>query len=170
MDSPGAAAESVGRDPSHVAQVRQMMTSHTEEGGDLGARPPYFFRWQQYAPHEKTGDSVTWYQYTWQEAIDYCDALELAGHTDWYLPSIKEIQTLLNYGCRSDAMLAAAFRNDPVLGYTIGGGVYWTSTTRETVNGSSDYAWHLALHNGFVDVSLKTIPRPLLAVRRIGGE
>ena len=38
--------------------------------------------------------------FTWQEAIDYCDELDLAGHTDWYLPSNDELIDLLG-GCDS---------------------------------------------------------------------
>jgi uncharacterized protein DUF1566 len=35
----------------------------------------------------------------WQGAIDYCDGLDLEGHTDWYLPSKQEIIDLLEGGC-----------------------------------------------------------------------
>ncbi len=37
-------------------------------------------------------------QRTWVEALAYCEDLELAGFTDWRLPSIKELQSIINYG------------------------------------------------------------------------
>ena len=34
---------------------------------------------------------------SWYEAFDYCDDLNYAGHSDWRLPSIKEMVTLIEY-------------------------------------------------------------------------
>ncbi|MBR4532047.1 DUF1566 domain-containing protein [bacterium] len=34
---------------------------------------------------------------TWYEAVGYCDNLNYAGHSDWRLPSIKEMLTLVAY-------------------------------------------------------------------------
>jgi len=41
--------------------------------------------------------------YDWQEAIDYCEGLDLAGHTDWTLPSRQDFIDLLG-GCDSGVL------------------------------------------------------------------
>ncbi|MFA6832227.1 MAG: DUF1566 domain-containing protein, partial [Bacteroidaceae bacterium] len=34
---------------------------------------------------------------TWKEALRYAENAELAGHTDWRLPNIKELQSIVDY-------------------------------------------------------------------------
>jgi len=43
--------------------------------------------WQQSHSEEKMG---------WEEAIEYCKSLTLAGHSDWRLPTKEELETLVN--------------------------------------------------------------------------
>ena len=33
---------------------------------------------------------------TWQQSMAYCENLDYAGHTDWRLPNVKELQSLIN--------------------------------------------------------------------------
>ena len=36
--------------------------------------------------------------YTWDEAVDYCESLELGGYDDWRMPSCKELYSISDFG------------------------------------------------------------------------
>ncbi len=71
----------------------------------------------------------------WPAALDYAENMEFAGHSDWRLPSAKELQSLVDYSRAPDSTGSAAI--DPVFDCTpitnAGGqkdyAAYWTSTT-----------------------------------------
>jgi hypothetical protein len=44
---------------------------------------------------------------TWPRAIDYCEALTVAGHSDWRLPNIRELASIIDYGTFYPAMNTA---------------------------------------------------------------
>ena len=74
---------------------------------------------------------------TWTEAIDYCEALSLDGHSDWRLPNKKELLSIVDYS-RFDPAIK------PVFTYTESYN-YWSSTTdtRDT-----SYAWFVGFYSG----------------------
>ena len=90
---------------------------------------------------EDTGTGLMWMQtdsakgMEWEEALDYCETLDLAGYTDWRLPNAKELQSLVDY-TRSPATTNSA-AIDPIFSSSSiideGGNknypFYWTSTT-----------------------------------------
>jgi Protein of unknown function (DUF1566) len=53
------------------------------------------------------------------DALAYCENLELAGHRDWRLPNVRELQSIVDYG-----------RSRPSIDSTFGAGeyFYWSST------------------------------------------
>ena len=69
----------------------------------------------------------------WQEALNYCNGLTLAGHTDWRLPNVKELQSIVNYQRPAPAIDTASFGvSDPAAWY-------WSSTTHGDDISQADY-------------------------------
>ena len=98
-------------------------------------------------------------RYNWKEALQYCDQLQLAGHTDWRLPNVLELQSIVNYG-RFDLAI------DPVFGAVSSGDVsswYWSSSTR--VGGPGQEAWGVHFNGGGVTSGYKTHGDYVRAVR-----
>ena len=71
----------------------------------------------------------------WSEALTWADNLEYAGRTDWRLPNVKELQSIVDYTRCPDVTNSAAI--DPIFKSTLiineGGysdyAQYWSSTT-----------------------------------------
>ncbi|MDX2345240.1 MAG: DUF1566 domain-containing protein [Acidimicrobiia bacterium] len=84
---------------------------------------------------------LTWLQadngetYDWDGALDYCESLTLGGSSDWRLPNIKELHSIVDYDRSPDATDSPAI--DPI--FTLSPitneagepdyGFYWSSTT-----------------------------------------
>lgn len=62
----------------------------------------------------------------WAEALAYCEALDLGGYQDWYLPNSKELQSIVDYDRTSipaiDTEMFGITQDSATLDY-------WTSTT-----------------------------------------
>ncbi len=67
----------------------------------------------------------------WQSALNFANGLILCGYSDWRLPNVNELESLINYGIANPV----AYLRDPDGGGTDSGflnvqpGYYWTSTT-----------------------------------------
>ncbi len=65
---------------------------------------------------------------TWQQALEFCNESESAGYTDWRVPNIVELMTMLDHG-RDDYMNPAlewTYTADPVSTCRY----FWSSTTQ----------------------------------------
>ena len=58
----------------------------------------------------------------WEEALAYAEGLELAGYDDWYLPNVKELQSIVDYS-RDDPAI------DPIFDTMDSEGWFWSNTT-----------------------------------------
>ena len=138
----------------------QSYTSTFGEDSDYTINPP------SYTVHSNgtVTDNVTglmWQQQgsagTWDGAIAYCQNLELAGYSDYRLPSKKELVGIVIYGTWSPAIDTAAFP------YT-STSYYWSSTTAAFNNAS--YAWYVDFDYGDVSTYHKWT---ILYVRCVRG-
>ncbi len=71
------------------------------------------------------------YELDWRDARDYCRSLKLDGYTDWRLPSIAELQTIIDHNERYPAFSPEFFYGPPEKFWTANPGVgkpYWSAT------------------------------------------
>jgi len=84
---------------------------------------------------QKEDDNTT---RTWEQALSYCEGLELSGHSDWRLPNIKELRSIVDSSANNPAIDAVYFPNADLSDY-------WSSTTDP---GNS--AWRVGFNIGDV--------------------
>jgi hypothetical protein len=74
----------------------------------------------------------------WEQALAYCEKLELGEHTDWRLPTIKELSSLVDENRINPAVDTTAFPGARAV-------PYWSSTT---FTGHAGFAWYVKFGNG----------------------
>jgi len=98
--------------------------------------------WQQDGSGPRAGCSgVDGLTCTWAEAKAYCAGLatsKFGGHSDWRLPTVKELRSIVDYRMASRTIDQTAFPNTPAE-------PFWTSSPRA---GSSGDAWFVNFNDG----------------------
>ena len=144
-----------------VGQVCQQGNS-----GDTWTDPTSGLTWQVSPPTDR---------YDWYEAKSYCDSLSLGGHSDWHLPTIGELRTLirgcpatetggscnveegdcLEWSCRDDSCSGCGFKDGQGEG-----GMYWPDEVEgdccwywssSPVEDNDDDAWDVRFSSGNVN-------------------
>ena len=101
--------------------------SYTDNGNGTVTDNVTGFVWQ------KQDDGVS---KTWADAGTYCDASTLGGYSDWRLPSLIELISIIDNGVHSPSINKTFFPG------TISSG-YWSSTTYQSI------AWSVIFGSGY---------------------
>lgn len=87
----------------------------------------------------------------WSNAIDFCEGLTYANRSDWRLPNIRELESLMNCGTGAWGDQPYEWFNSNETPFS---GVqnikYWSSTT---YNGNPSSRFHMDMGNGSVSIS-----------------
>jgi uncharacterized protein DUF1566 len=75
----------------------------------------------------------------WCGALSYCEDLVLAGHDDWRLPNIRELESLVDFSRVNPSI-------DPIFGMLPLS--CWSSTP---LAGNPDFAWFVSFSRGTID-------------------
>lgn len=102
--------------------------------------------WQQQTGDVNGDGSITEGDYplgdevVWLDALAYCEGLSLSGETDWRLPNIRELKSLVGRAI-----------DDPSIGplFQCQSGDYWSSTTSVYNDTSTKLAWFVSFVHGW---------------------
>jgi hypothetical protein len=83
----------------------------------------------------------------WESALNYCESLDTAGITEWRLPDVKELQSIVDYSRSPDTTDSAAI--DPIFDTTTIENeagqndfpAFWTSTTHANPQGGGNASY-----------------------------
>jgi uncharacterized delta-60 repeat protein len=94
--------------------------------------------------------------YTWEQALSYSENLTLAGHSDWRLPTIKELDSIVDL-TRQNLTINPVYFPDTRASF------YWSSTTYIS---DMTYPWSISFNYGMNGNLPKSYDGYIRAVRR----
>lgn len=101
----------------------------------------------------------------WDTAITYCENLNLDSYTDWRLPNIKELNSIIDRSRRDPAI-------DPIFPVTNTNNSYWvqfwSSTT--SMGGGASIAWFINFLTGGIGTANKSALAVYVRCVRGGSE
>lgn len=99
--------------------------------------------------------------FDWQQALVEADGADFAGFTDWRLPNIKELSSIVEQRCGQPAQNATLF---PA---AAGGHVFWTASPYAGDIGNASYAWTVDFRNGVDIIRTRSDPLSVRLVRTV---
>jgi len=93
-------------------------------------------------------------KYTWQQALDYCQDLSWGKQTDWRIPDVKELLSIMDHRYYPSIDKAAFPLTDALY--------FWSSFS---CSYDSAEAWYVGVPNGNVSSNIKTSEHFVLCVR-----
>ncbi|MDH5716281.1 MAG: DUF1566 domain-containing protein [Spirochaetia bacterium] len=96
---------------------------------------------------------------TWVEALSFCENLNYAGNTNWRLPSIRELSSMIDFSSEAVTSLSK-------LMFPAAAGSFWSSTTN--VNSTSE-AWQVNFSTKELSTSLKNTPSNIQCVTNLNN-
>ena len=81
--------------------------------------------------------------FTWEAALVRARDSSLAGYTDWRLPNIRELSSIVEERCYDPAINLAVFPNTPA-------SAFWSASPDGS---SSSYAWYVPFGYGYASYS-----------------
>ena len=166
----------------HLPDTHQTILFIADDDGDIQAGWTFGYHWQALVAFAIGGNNVVidrstgllWVQdpindigapfnatMNWANAVGACAGLTYAGFSDWRLPNIFEISSIIRYGWPGVSLgppfvLQARFPNTQI------GDPYWSSTTREDL---TSQAWELDFNTAMSSRSVKSQTRWVRPVR-----
>ena len=118
--------------------------------------------------YQYDGDGLQETIWDWLDDVNVEGGTGFAGHNDWRIPNVKELQSIVNYGAELPAV-SSEFNTGCIAGCTVTScsctqtaGFYWSSTTEPL---GPSYAWSVRFADGAVDTRSKANNYNLRAVR-----
>jgi hypothetical protein len=118
-------------DNGSIYDATASSSSYTDNGDGTVTDISTGLMWQKSSSSDKT----------WEQALAYCEGLNLGTNTDWRLPTIKELRSLVDYSRYSPAINTTYFPD------TVSA-LYRASTTSATHTGG---AWGVPFYDGRYD-------------------
>ncbi len=121
--------------------------------------PDNYYTWCDTDPATNGGNQGTCGAHDTEDFIDALNNASFGGHTDWRLPTLKELATLVDYTRVDPATDTVFFPN-------IGADNYWSATTDAS---DSKDAWYVNFIYGFYGNTYKSSNYRVRAVRGGSG-
>ncbi|MDC0932263.1 DUF1566 domain-containing protein [Arcobacteraceae bacterium] len=97
---------------------------------------------------------------TQDQAIEYCEKLTLSGFTDWELPTVKNVETIIDKKrVRAQLMINKAFKN-------VRRDNYWLKD-RTWLRNFGEYGYYVFFKSGSIYYQNRTYPKYVRCVRKL---